>query len=409
MISIFTPTHNSSFLPEVYKSLAAQTFKDWEWVVVYNNGAEEIDFGDARVKAITLPVAAEWVGPLKAHACEQATGEILLELDHDDLLTPDALEEVAKAFEDPEIGFAYSNTIHTDGALEKVKRFDDGFGWEYREVEFQGHKLDELVAFDPTPDSISRIWYAPNHLRAFRKSVYEEIGGYDKSMRVLDDQDIMCRMYLATKFCHIDKPLYVYRIHGENSWLRYNAEIQENVYRVYNKYITRLVARWADLNGLLKVELGGGVNAAEGFTTVDLKDADIIKDLNKHWPFKSGSVGVVRAIDVFEHLRDPLHTMKELYRVLAPGGYALIQVPSTDGRGAFQDPTHVSYWNENSFSYYTDGDFSCWIGDPVKFQTIRCFTTNKDDRQVCWVVAHLVKWNGQRLPGPLGFKREEKE
>lgn len=27
---------------------------------------------------------------------------------------------------------------------------------------------------------------------------------------------------------------------------------------------------------------------------------------------------------------------------------------STDGRGALQDPTHVSFWNPNSFWYYTD-------------------------------------------------------
>ncbi len=30
-----------------------------------------------------------------------------------------------------------------------------------------------------------------------------------------------------------------------------------------------------------------------------------------------------------------------------------ILVPSTDGRGAFQDPTHVSFWNINSFMYYS--------------------------------------------------------
>ena len=28
--------------------------------------------------------------------------------------------------------------------------------------------------------------------------------------------------------------------------------------------------------------------------------------------------------------------------------------PSTDGRGAYQDPTHVAFYNENSFWYYTN-------------------------------------------------------
>jgi SAM-dependent methyltransferase len=45
--------------------------------------------------------------------------------------------------------------------------------------------------------------------------------------------------------------------------------------------------------------------------------------------------------------------MKEIHRVLAPGGILLSHTPSTDGRGAWQDPTHVSFWNENSFWYWT--------------------------------------------------------
>lgn len=399
MISIFTPTHDSSFLPEVYKSLLAQTCTDWEWVVVYNNGAERLQFEDKRVKTYSLSVAPEWVGPLKAYACEQAKGAILLELDHDDLLMPTAIEEVARAFSDPEIGFVYSNTIHCTGDYKKVQRFDACYGWEYREINVNGAILDEHISFAPTPNSISRIWFAPNHLRAFRKSVYDSIGGYDKKMRVLDDLDLMCRMYMATKFAHIDKGLYVYRVHGNNTWLRYNREIQDNVYRIHDKYILDLACRWADLNGLRKIELGGRTAAHKGLETVDLLDADIIADLNESWPFEDGSVGLVRAIDVFEHLNDPIHAMRELYRVLAPGGYAILQIPSTDGRGAFQDPLHKSFWNENSFSYYTDKEKALYIGTPVRFQAMRLHTTERDKDQVCWVIAHLVKLGTERVPG----------
>jgi hypothetical protein len=35
--------------------------------------------------------------------------------------------------------------------------------------------------------------------------------------------------------------------------------------------------------------------------------------------------------------------------------------PSTDGRGAFQDPTHVSYYNSNSFWYFTDPEYSKYV------------------------------------------------
>jgi len=75
-----------------------------------------------------------------------------------------------------------------------------------------------------------------------------------------------------------------------------------------------------------------------------------------------GSVGCVRAFDFLEHVptcRDStcdhgadgmagkciVGLMNELYRVLAPGGWIISCTPSTDGRGGFQDSTHVSFWH----------------------------------------------------------------
>ncbi len=400
-VNIFTPSHDSSFLPEVYKSLKAQTSPDWEWIVLYNNGAVPVQFDDPRVKTHVLPVAPEWVGPLKAHACNLCSGDILLELDHDDLLTETAVEEVRDAFEKyPDVGFVYSNTIHASGDFKPVQRFDEAYGWLYRPWQNNGWSLDEHISFEPTPNAISRIWFAPHHLRAFRKDIYEQVGGYNKKMRILDDLDLMCRIYQQAPFHHIDKGLYIYRVHGQNTWLKYNAEIQENVYRIHDQYIEQLAVAWSKRNNLRCIELGGRFGTSQQFESVDLKDAQIICDLNEWWDFaQDGSVGVVRAYDVLEHLRDPIHTMKELYRVLAPGGYVLIQVPSTDGRGAFQDPMHVSFWNENSFAYYTRSDMAKYIDTPVRFQVMRLYTTEKNKEDVCWTVAHLVKLNGQRVPG----------
>ena len=403
-VSIFTPTNDSSFLPEIYKCLLEQTDPNWEWIILYNNGAIPV-FGldDPRVRTFGIEDAPEWVGPLKAHACSKAKGSILLELDHDDLLTSDAIEEVRKAFQDPSIGFVYSNTIHSSGNFEPIARFDERYGWKYREVDFKGHKLDEHVHFEPTPNCISRIWFAPNHLRAFRRDIYESIGGYSKDMRILDDLDLMCRLYKITKFYHIDKGLYIYRVHGNNTWLRYNSEIQNNVYRIHDKYIEDLAEKWSRDNNLRLIEVGGRMAAKEGYETVDLRDADIIANLDEPWPFSDNSVGCLRSYDVFEHLKNPIHTMMELYRVLAPGGYAFIQVPSTDGRGAFQDPTHISFWNQNSFLYYTTKQKNKYIDCPVRFQTMRLYTTDKNNEDVCWVIAHLVKLGTDRIPGEFSI------
>ncbi len=106
---------------------------------------------------------------------------------------------------------------------------------------------------------------------------------------------------------------------------------------------------------LIRVDLGCGASKPEGFIGVDRyarSGVDVVADLSQRFPFSDSSVDVVRAYDVVEHLVDRLHTMNEIWRVCKPNATVDIFVPSTDGRGAFQDPTHVSFWNLNSFRYY---------------------------------------------------------
>lgn len=84
--------------------------------------------------------------------------------------------------------------------------------------------------------------------------------------------------------------------------------------------------------------------------------ADVIADLTKPWPWPESSVDEVRAHDIFEHLPDKRHTMNELYRVLKPNATAIVEIPcAAHGAGAFQDPTHVSYWTGNDFTYWEKG------------------------------------------------------
>jgi Methyltransferase domain/Glycosyl transferase family 2 len=110
----------------------------------------------------------------------------------------------------------------------------------------------------------------------------------------------------------------------------------------------------------LRLNLGCSDRRIPGYLGVDVSAsapaADVVADLRKAWPWADGSVAEVVAHDVIEHLPEKIHTMNELYRVLAPGAIADIVVPTTEGPGAFQDPTHVSFWNRNSFKYFERGN-----------------------------------------------------
>lgn len=82
-------------------------------------------------------------------------------------------------------------------------------------------------------------------------------------------------------------------------------------------------------------------------------------DLSKKWIFEDSSLDEIRAHDIFEHLKNKRFTMNEAWRVLKPGGLLDLFVPTTDGRGAFQDPTHVSFWTPNDLFYFVE-DFAEW-------------------------------------------------
>jgi SAM-dependent methyltransferase len=60
------------------------------------------------------------------------------------------------------------------------------------------------------------------------------------------------------------------------------------------------------------------------------------------------------ANDVLEHIPDLVGAMTNCKNLLKPGGEFHIHVPYELSLGAWQDPTHVRAFNENSWLYYID-------------------------------------------------------
>ncbi|MCX7792204.1 MAG: glycosyltransferase [Chloroflexaceae bacterium] len=127
----------------------------------------------------------------------------------------------------------------------------------------------------------------------------------------------------------------------------------------------------------MRLNLGCCDRLLPGYINVDVVEAPgvAVADLRDRWPWPDSAVEHVRAHDIIEHLPDKIHTMNELWRVLAPGATAEIAVPTTDGPGAFQDPTHVSFWNRRSFLYYEHGNpyrerFARFYGISARFRVV---------------------------------------
>ncbi len=148
----------------------------------------------------------------------------------------------------------------------------------------------------------------------------------------------------------------------------------------------------------VKLNLGCCDALLPGFVNVDRVPAPGVEvvDLAKVWPWPDGSVEMVRAWDVIEHLPDKILTMNETWRVLRPGGRVEIAVPTTDGPGAFQDPTHVSFWNRRSFLYYEAGNpyrerFAGHYGIRAKFKVVSEKITKSLDGPRLTIVLEAVK------------------
>ena len=96
---------------------------------------------------------------------------------------------------------------------------------------------------------------------------------------------------------------------------------------------------------LLKLDLGCGDNKREGFKGVDFvktEQTDYVHDLFTFpWPFKENSVEEVNCSHFFEHVPAKIRPrfMDELFRVLVPGGKAIIVTPYHTSVRATQDFT----------------------------------------------------------------------
>jgi GT2 family glycosyltransferase len=252
-------------------------------------------------------------------------------------------------------------------------------------------------------DHIQEVNFVIGFCMAFSKALFDEIGKFDDGMWPCSGEEVdFC--FRARAAGHRVGIVYGCYVHHEGSQTFQDLQDKHELdYKALCKKVDdRLAEKWGadfwnrqEINSSpmptgLCLNLGCGYNHLPGFINIDSRavvNPDLVCDVIGGLPYPDNSVDMVRADDFLEHIPigKVIPVIEEIWRVLKPGGIFESSTPSTDGRGAFQDPTHVSFWNCNSWLYYSDPAYRNLYGIKADFE-IECIEDTEPDPQ--WMIIH---------------------
>lgn len=205
--SIVIPLYKTPtiYFKELMNSLITQTYSNWEICLSDGSGKdtkltstlEKYSLKDTRIKYVTSDIPLG-ISENTNKALALATGDYIALVDHDDLVTPDALYELVKAINlDFEIDVIYSDEDKV--AMDGKTLFAPHFKSDYN--------LDLLR-------SMNYIC----HLFVVKKQIIDQVGGFLEEYDGAQDYDFIFRCTeKAKKIHHIPRILYHWRAHIDST------------------------------------------------------------------------------------------------------------------------------------------------------------------------------------------------
>jgi len=204
-ISLITPVYDTDryALIRCIGSVIQQTYDNWELCLADGGSTQdyvkqiikEYAGRDARIRYVRLPRNLGIAGNSN-EALKMASGDYVALLDHDDMLSPVALHEVAKLFnESPDVDFVYSDEDKIPAANEQ--------------------RYNPFFKPDWSPDTFLSYNYVC-HFAVIRKTIMDRVGGFREGYDGAQDYELFLRIVQQTnRIRRIPKVLYHWRAaHG---------------------------------------------------------------------------------------------------------------------------------------------------------------------------------------------------
>lgn len=202
-VSVIIPTYNSArYLSEAIDSVLAQSFKDFEILVIDDGSTDEtqevLRRYQSRVHCVRQPNSG--VAIARNRGIEQSRGHYISFLDADDTWTASKLErQLAALVESKHHRICYSafTVVRSDLTPIGVTR-----------SRRQGDALEDLLLR-------GNVVATPSTVMAER-ALFIAAGGFDPALSQCADWDMWVRLAALSDFLYLDEPLVNYRQHGGN-------------------------------------------------------------------------------------------------------------------------------------------------------------------------------------------------
>lgn len=223
LVSVIIPAFNSAnYIVDTINSVLQQSMQDFEIIVVDDGSTDQL-------KEVLAPFIADkqivyiaqvnrGVSAARNHGYKKSRGQYIAFLDADDVWLTDNLEVRLNKFKSGDFGLVHADAFVIDGHSSKLPQILSGK---------EGNLLDDMLAWDgtqvPGPSSI-----------LVKREVLDVIGLFDEELSTSADQDFFIRVAVRYKIGRVDKPTWMYRIHGNNMHKNI-ARMEHDVLRVFEK------------------------------------------------------------------------------------------------------------------------------------------------------------------------------
>jgi glycosyltransferase involved in cell wall biosynthesis len=228
-VSVIVPCYNHArFVPDAIDSILAQTYTDWEAIIVDDGSTDDTrqvsaQFTDPRIHYVYQE--NEGLSAARNTGIRLAQGELLAFLDADDEWEPEFLMRCRAALiRNPALAFVYTRTYYVDQ---------------------QGARLPGLggqaLSGASFRERIHEGGFFPVHAVLLRRQHLESVGDFDVDLTSVEDWDLWLRISKEHPVQGIAEPLVRYRVQP--------ASMSTDVERMHANRLAVLAKHFGQLEG----------------------------------------------------------------------------------------------------------------------------------------------------------------